>query len=401
MILLLLSLFFYNTNIQTFMKDSIYTNDINFSIKEQKGWFFGELEGGIRFDFTPSRMGIGFSDLLLEGGVKRNIRVVDLSLSPLFHYPGSSKKSPVRNFSINDYGYGVGIGLDSKLLGSKLGADFKFMEYTTSPNISSTSFGTQIKFNPDTLTFGLDFSFRRFTLSRYSSISYFYITPNITLSKWRKLALNFGIDFRVSGGVDTILELDKVGVNTGDYGIPPWRVLFGISSPERLEVEKSLIPLRIILLKEGAPANGLLSLADSGSFEVKGGEIDFELPEGIYPISVYAEDCIPADTTIILKKETELLLYLRRKETLGMVEGEVLDAETHKPLAAEISIVNSKRTVVLTNPETGRYKTFLPPGDYIFRVTSKSYYPRTSLIEVIAEKVSRLNFDLLPAGGKE
>jgi len=155
--------------------------------------------------------------------------------------------------------------------------------------------------------------------------------------------------------------------------------------------------LQIILLDEsGNPASGLLSLADSGSFEIEGGEIRFGLSEGIYPLSIYARNCLPVDTTIILKEETELILTIRNRKAFGIIEGEVLDAETGDPLYAKLLIKNSEDRVIYTNRNTGSFRTILPPGDYIVQATTSGYFTYTSLIEVIEGNVAILNFDLLP-----
>jgi len=64
------------------------------------------------------------------------------------------------------------------------------------------------------------------------NISYIYISPHITLARWRLFALNLGIDFRISRELKEFSVLESVGVNTGRVGSPPWKISFGITSPE-------------------------------------------------------------------------------------------------------------------------------------------------------------------------
>lgn len=398
MILLFISLFQYNASFNSFKVDTLYAGDIEFSLAKEVRWFKGFIEGGIGCDFSPSGSGIGFYDITIGGGVKRDVMGIGFSLFPLIKI-STGGNGTLRKFSIDGYGYGIEVGLETRVFSSYLGVNARFVEFETDPNIREISFNTKVNFNPDTLTFGLNFSFERF-FGRSHSINCAYLSPNVTLCRWRLFALTLGVDFRVTREAERIPELQNVGVNTGNIGVPPWKVYFGVSSAERFKKDKRLILLRVILLdEEGIPVDGLLCLADSGSFEVKDGEIQFELPDGIYPISIYVKDCMPVDTTIILKSHTELLLNVSQKKALGILEGKVFDTETGEPLSARLFVKNSEGIIIDTDPSTGSYRAILPPGDYIIQVLAEGYFPRTSLTEVTASNLTALDFKLLPVQG--
>jgi hypothetical protein len=400
MIFLLFSLFIYDAEFQAFKRYSVYISDFNLLVGNRGKWLFSEVEGGIGFDYTTSGVDFGFSDVFIRIGVSRYVRVFDLSLYPVLHRPGRCKEGQVRNFSIRQPGFGFGTRLETRIFWFSIDTDFEYIEHLSKPAAEYFLFDSEVKFNPDTLTFAFDFSLERFTMIGQSPITSFYIKPKVILSRWEDFAINFGFSFRVSGRVDrtsTNVELAELGVNTGHYGSPSWEVFFGISSSDLHRKDKELFPLRILLVdEEGNSASGLLSLADSGSFQINEGQIKFDLPEGIYPLSVFAEDCFPSDTVIVLKSETDVLLQLRRKPDYNIVKGEVLDVETLEPLDAKILIENSINSEVSSDPETGNYRIYLPSGDYIIRVTSKGYYPYTSLIEVKPGKVTELDFKLFP-----
>ncbi len=395
MILLFLSILYSNIKLSSFKSEGLYAQDLNFSLSQESEWYevFIELGGGS--NFSSSRVEIALSDLILGLGVKRDVLGLGLSLFPLVQFPIGSKGLQ-RSFSIDGYGYGIGIGLESKIFSTYTRVNGQFITFETEPDIKKILFNTEMRFNPDTLTFGIDLSFEKYNGGGHD-ISSIYISPNVTFLKWKLFALFFGIDFRLSRETEVIPELEKVGVNTGSIGSPPWKISFGVLSKEKFQTTEKLIALRIILLDEkGTPANGLLSLADSGSFEINGGEIEFELSEGMYPLSIYAKNCIPVDTTIILKKDTELLLTIRDRKAFGVIEGKVLDAESDKPLHASLHIKNSLDKRIYTDHNTGSYRTVLPPGDYIIQTTAKDYFPRTSIAEITEGNVTILDFRLLP-----
>lgn len=396
MIILILSVLQANINFSSFKVDGLYAQDIKFYFLEEKDWYKILFEGGWGLNFYSSKCEIGLSDLTLGIGVKRNVLGVGLSLYPLFRLPIGSKVEQ-RSFSIDGYGYGIGMGLERKIFGSYIKMNGRLITFDTEPNIRTFIANTEMKFNPDTLTFSLNFSYEEFYGGDYY-ISSIYISPYVSLLKWKLFGLYLGVDFRVTKEIENVAELELLGVNTGRIGTPPWKISFGILSTEIFRTSKRLIHLRVILLDEkGDPARGLLSLSDSGSFEIKNGEILFELTKGIYPISIYAKDCIPVDTTIILKEDTELLLTIQHRKALGVIEGVVLDAESDIPLYASILIKNSEYRIIYTDSTTGSYRVILPSGDYIIQAKAKGYFPWTSLTEIIEGNVTILDFMLLPS----
>lgn len=393
MILLFLSLFRFSADIRYYQIDTLFAPDINLSLVREGGWFKGIVEGGLRSDFTSGGKSVGISDILIGAGVKRNVRGVNISCLPMVRFPVGSE-GLIRNFSIGEYGYGIGMGLEYRLFGLYLDIETRAMEFTS--QLREVLFTTRAKFNPDTLTFGLDFSFGRF-MKGNDRLSSIYITPTVTLTRWSPFVLSLGIDFRLSEA-DEIMELDDAGITTGNIGMPPWQVSFRITSKEKLQKRVELIQLRIILLNDKeVPVDGLLSLADSGSFEIREGEIMFHLPHGIYPISIYREEHVPIDTIVILKETTDLMFVIHPRKAFGRVEGKVVDIETNMPLYAQLRFGNGEGRVFFTNPGDGCYRGFLPTGDYIIRISTEGYFTHTAMVEVFADSVTVLDFKMLPS----
>ncbi len=405
MIFFLFSLFIYNAEIETFVHNSIYTNNLSLSLGNRGKWLFSEIEGGICYDYTSPNSDFGFSDLFVKGGANRFVRLFDISIFGIYHRPGRIKEGLIRNFSLRQPGFGFGMGLGTKLFLFSIDTDFEFIVHSSDPATKQYLLDTEIKFNPDTLTFGIDCFVERFTMIGQRPVNSVYLKPKVIFSGWKNFALNFGVGFLVSGGTNRTednLYLEQAGVKLGEYGIPKWKVYCGITSTHFRRKTRNLFPLRIFLVDEkDNPTSGLLSLADSGSFQVNDGEIKFDLSEGIYPISVYSENSIPSDTVVVLKEATDILLRLHEKREYYVLKGTVKDAETKNPIDAEIIVENSNRTAVQSDPETGYYRIYLVPGDYIIKVTSKGYFPYTSLIEIKDKKIAERDFKLLPVRDKK
>ncbi|MEJ2354968.1 MAG: carboxypeptidase-like regulatory domain-containing protein [candidate division WOR-3 bacterium] len=400
MLFFLFSLFIYDAGIQTFASRYIFANDLDLLTGIRGKWLFSEVEGGIGFDYTSDGFDFGFSDVFVRAGVNRYVRVFDISLYPALHFSGNREEGKMRSFSINQTGFGYGISLGTRISWFIVDMDFEFIEYFSDPVTEHYIFNSGIKFNPDTLTFGLDFEAERFTMSGQTPINSVYIKPQIILSRWEDFSLNFGFAFRLSDKVDMTLAnigLAELGVGAGYYDFPAWKVCFGISSETFNKKSRELFDLRILLIdEEGEPASGLLCLADSGSFQIEEGQMKFSLPEGIYPLSIYSENHLPVDTVVVLKNGTDMLLQLRKKPDYNIVEGEIYDAKTGKPIYAEIRVENSINLETNSNPETGYYRIYLTSGDYVIKVVSNGYYPSVSLVEVTPDKDQKLDFQLLP-----
>jgi len=400
MLFLLFSLFFYDAEIQMFASRYIYANDLDFLLKTRGKWFFSEIEAGVGFDFSSQGFDFGFSDIFIRGGVNRYVKIFNVSLFPTLHFPGSREEGKVRSISIEEPGFGYGMRLGTRILWFMIDMDFGFIEHFSDPGIKHFLFDSGIKFNPDTLTFGMDFELERFMMDGQTPISSIYIKPNIILSRWENFSLNFGFAFRISDRVEKTLanlELAELGVGAGYYDFPSWKIYCGISSEAFYKKSGKSFDLRILLIdEEGNPASGLLCLADSGSFQVEEGEIRFRLPEGIYPLSVYSENHLPADTVVMLKSGTDILLQLRKKPDYNIVEGKIYDSETGKPIFAKIRVENSINSETNSNPKTGHYKIYLTSGDYVMKIVSKGYYPSVSLVEVKPDKDLELDFELFP-----
>lgn len=395
MILIFLSVLYSDFKFNAFKAEELYALDMNYSFIEESEWYKVLFMGGTGSSYYDNTVKFCLSDITLGFGVKRKLLGMGLGLYPLVQFPIGTKCKQ-RSFSIDGYGFGIGLSIERNIFRSYVKMNGHFNTFMTEPNIKSLLVSSKLKFNPDTLTFGLDLSYERF-FGKYSDISWIYITPNITYLKWKLFGLYFGVDFRITKQTEEIVELEMLGVNTGDIGSPSWKISFGVISTGMFRPMGGLFPLRIILLDEkGNPTNGLLSLADSGSFEVENGEILFELPEGIYPVAVYSENSIPADTIIVLKGNTELLLTIKSKEALGIIEGLVLNSETDNPLYANISIKNSEEKIISTDSTTGSYRAILPPGDYIVQAKADGYFPWTSLAEITEGNITILDFNLHP-----
>jgi hypothetical protein len=405
MIFLFFSLIVYDAEFKTFTRNSIYINDLDLCLEDRGKWLFSRIEGGFGFDYSSPGIDLGFSDVFVKGGANRYVGAFDVRLFPIFHYHGRCREGEERSFSIKQPGFGFGAGLGAKILWFSVDTDFEFIAHSSDPVTKHYLFESKIEFNPDTVTFGIDCEMEKFTMIGQTPFTSVYIKPKVIFSGWNNIDLNFGVSFLVFGRTDETFDnllLREAGVNTGYYGNPPWKICLGVSSSKFSRKIRELFNLRILLIdEEGNPASGLLSLADLGSFQIDKGEIRFDLPRGIYPLSVYADNCLPSDTVILLNEKTDILLQLREKKEFCTIEGEILDAETEKPLDAEISIENSSNVVVRSDPENGRYRVYLVPGDYIIKVISKGYYPYTSLVEVKLGKITEYDFKLLPVIGKK
>lgn len=401
MILVLLSFFQFNIDLNSYGKNSIITNNLDVSIRKNIGWFFGAMDGGLIYDYIDGSNFIGGSNFYIKGGFSRDLRNVNVNLYPLYHVPGGEKVDSARYFSIKDQGIGIGAGTRFRFLTGNVKINLELMEFLTPSNISninSTSINSEIQFNRDTLNFVLGLSAERFSWDSGRAFTFLYIKPGITLTKWKHFSLNMGVSFRVTNGTKPIDELNERGINTTGLGIPPWKFHLGINSPEPVESKKKLFPLKIVMTDEaGNPASGLISLADSGSFRIENGAISFNLPEDIYHITAYSsEDYLPSDTTIILKKPEEILFKLKEKKSYGIVHGTVSDDETGEPLEATITVEDIANKNIYTDPRTGDYEMYLPPGDYILQAVAEDYYPKTLTIEVMENEKAELNFKLFP-----
>lgn len=400
MIFFVFSLFIYNAEIEGFTRNSVYESDFSLSLGNRGKWLFSEIEGGFGFDYADSDIDFGFSDVFIKAGANRYVRVFDVSVFGICHRPGRVKDGIIRNFSVRQPGFGFGIGLGAQVSLFAIDADLDFISHSTDPVTKHFILDSEIKFHPDTLTFGIDLLMERFTMIGQEPVTSIYLKPKVIFAGWKNFALNVGLSFLVSGGIGETsdnLELERAGVNIGDYGLPGWKICCGIASTHFRRKSRKYFPLRIFLVdEEGNPATGLLSLADSGSFRINDGEIEFNLSEGIYPLSVYSENSLPSDTVVVLKKATDIMLSLHEKKEFYIVEGVVKDGETGVPVSADILFENSSTTVVQSDPGTGYYRIYIIPGDYIVKVTCRDYYPSTSLLEVVNEKIKEINFELYP-----
>jgi hypothetical protein len=405
MILFALSLFIYDAEIEGFTRNSIYKSDFSLSLGNRGKWLFSEIEGGFAVDYAYSDFDFGLSDMFLRAGANRYVEMCDVSIFGIYHRPGRVRDGIARNFSIRQPGFGFGVGLGAKIFWLSFDTDFEFVSHSTDPLTEHFLLDSEIKFNPDTVTFGIDCVIERFTMSGQVPVTSIYLKPKVIFSGWDNFALNVGLSFLVSSGVNRTYDniyLEEAGVNMGNYGLPSWKICCGITSTHFRRKNRDLLPLRIFLVdEEGNPVSGLISLADSGSFRVDEGEIEFDLSAGIYPFSVYSENFLPTDTVVVLKQATDIMLGLREKKEFYTVEGVVKDAETGEYLIADILFKNSSTSVVQSDPETGHYKIYTVPGDYIVQVSSEGYYPYTSLVEVEKRKLSEINFELLPIKDKK
>ncbi len=405
MIFFIFSLFIYNAEIEAFTRNSVYENDFSVSLGNRGKWLFSEIEGGFSFDYADSDIDFGLSDVFIRAGANRYVRMFDVSVFGICHRPGSVRDGIVRNFSIRQPGFGFGIGLGTQIFLFSIDTDLEFISHSTDLVTKHYLFDSEIKFNPDTVTFGIDFIMERFTMLGQDPVNSIYLKPKVIFAGWKHFALNVGLSFLVSSRINRTsdnLELERAGVNIGDYGLPGWKICCGIISTHFRKKSRKFFPLRIFLVdEEGNPASGLLSLADSGSFRISDGEIEFNLTEGIYPLSVYSENSLPTDTVVVLKEATDIMLRLHEKKEFYIVEGVVEDAETGNPVDADILFENSSTTVVQSNPETGYYRIYVVPGDYITKITCKGYYTYTSLVEVGTKRTIEINFELLPIKGRK
>lgn len=396
MILIFISLLGYETSFTGYRVDSLKTLNLAIQLKEERGIFKGILEGEVEADYMKGDFETGYSDLILGLGVNRKVMGNKLDFLPMMQFP-TGKNNSIKKFTTESYGYGIELGISSNIWYSNLNLRGRFKQFTN--KLRTLILSGMIRFNPDTLTFGVDVSHQWFEVDDYSTYLT-YIKPLVVLSRWKTVAFSMGIGFLVSPKESHIEELEQAGITTGAFASPSWKFSFNIFSPDRDVKRRNLIPLKMVILNEkGEPMKALMSLADSGSFEIDEGERTFSLPEGIYPLSVYKEGYLPEDTTIILKQKSTIILNMEARKEMGNIEGIVMDRNTENPLDAELRIRNGiyKRTFT----EKGNYKIYLPPGQYIIQVFSEGYFNHVGYAEVRKDETTKLNFKLMPKNKTE
>jgi uncharacterized repeat protein (TIGR01451 family) len=123
------------------------------------------------------------------------------------------------------------------------------------------------------------------------------------------------------------------------------------------------------------------------------------LPPGVYRIRVQAFGYEPKVVTEVwvetgLTKTHDFVLL---PQPSGLLRGQVRDAETGAPLAAEIAIVGAP-VGTTSDAGTGEYSLPLPAGSYTLQAMHNGHRRRDQpAVEVVADRTTRVDLELLPA----
>ena len=74
--------------------------------------------------------------------------------------------------------------------------------------------------------------------------------------------------------------------------------------------------------------------------------------------------------------------------------GKVEDADSAKPLLAQISFIDAKVPTATTDPTTGIYKVTMPPGTYSVKVEAQDYVAETTPLVLLKDETKVQNFKL-------
>ena len=78
----------------------------------------------------------------------------------------------------------------------------------------------------------------------------------------------------------------------------------------------------------------------------------------------------------------------------SILVGKVEDADSAKPLLAQISFVDAKIPTATTDPTTGIYKITVPPGTYSVKVEAQDYITETTPVVMVKDETKIQNFKL-------
>ena len=123
------------------------------------------------------------------------------------------------------------------------------------------------------------------------------------------------------------------------------------------------------------------------------------LAPGTFRIHVEATNYQFDEKVITLKSGESKVVDIGLKK-LGIAQavltGKISEAETGKPLLAQVTFVDTKIPVVTTDPSTGIYKVTVPPGTYSLKVTAENYVPESTPIVLEKDETKIQNFTLKP-----
>ncbi len=111
------------------------------------------------------------------------------------------------------------------------------------------------------------------------------------------------------------------------------------------------------------------------------GKSSITLTPGVYKFNVTKDGYRSVKVTVTLKKDAELSVPITLSKVYhpkGIFTGTVIDAQTKKPVAAKIYILELKnRPAIISDVETGVFKDTLPAGNFTVKVEAEGYVTQT------------------------
>ncbi len=132
----------------------------------------------------------------------------------------------------------------------------------------------------------------------------------------------------------------------------------------------------------------------TGVYEVK------RLPEGTLVVEVTSEGFFKDYRPLTVKKNEVLTqdFYLKPLKTVGSLSGRVFEANTGKPLKAQISFPNTDLPSLSSDSETGAFRLAeVPTGILGIEVEKESYFKHSLTVTIKEGEVTSLEIPLSPS----
>ena len=168
-----------------------------------------------------------------------------------------------------------------------------------------------------------------------------------------------------------------------------WRVFLNITSTNALIPPPKPPPKGTIIVEvkdkeTGEPLVANLIFSDTTIAPMmtdSAGQSSIALPPDVYKFDVTKDGYKTARVTVTLKKDAELSVPITLNKIYhpkGIFTGTVIDAQTRKPVAAKIYILELKgRPAIVSGIETGVFKDTLPAGNFTVKVEAEGYVTQT------------------------
>ncbi len=129
------------------------------------------------------------------------------------------------------------------------------------------------------------------------------------------------------------------------------------------------------------------------------GEYKTSFSPGSYRVRADAPEYRWKDQGIVLKDGDEIVLdFALNKKVVeqAILTGKISEAETGKPLLAQLTFVDTDMPKVTTDPNTGIYKVTVTPGTYSLKVEAEDYIMESAPIVLAKDETKIQNFVLKP-----